>query len=149
MNNISITKADVSHLDQIEAIEKTLEHRNLSCSSIKKDLESVLAYYLVAIDNNTNNVVGYIGAELLVDHADITAIATHKDYLKQGIASSLLKSLESILKEQNIESIFLEVRDSNIPAINLYTKHGFNKIATRAKYYDNLDDANIMKKDLI
>lgn len=148
MNNISITKADVSHLEQIEAIEKTLEHRNLSLDSIKKDLESENTCYLVAIDTTTNNIVGYIGCEVLVDHADITAVATHKDYLKQGIASTLLNTLEKHLQEKQIESIFLEVRTSNIPAINLYTKLKYNKISTRAKYYDNLEDANIMKKDL-
>ena len=149
MNNISITKADVSHLNQIEAIEKTLEHRNLSYDSIKKDLENENTYYLVAIDNTTNKVVGYIWCELLVEHEDITAVATDKDYLKQGIASSLLKALEQHLQEKQIESIFLEVRTSNIPAINLYTKLNYSKISTRAKYYDNLEDANIMKKDLI
>ncbi len=148
MENISIKKAVISHLNQIEEIEKTLDHRNLSYASIKKDLESKNTYYLVAIDNNTNNIVGYIGCELLVDHADITAVATHKDYLKQGIASTLLNTLEKHLKEKQIESIFLEVRTSNIPAISLYTKLNFSKISTRAKYYDNLEDANIMKKDL-
>ncbi|MBR6689250.1 MAG: ribosomal protein S18-alanine N-acetyltransferase [Clostridia bacterium] len=149
MENISITKADSSHLEQIEAIEKTLEHRNLSYDSIKKDLERDNAYYLVAIDNTTNIVVGYIGCELLVDHADIVSIATDKNHLKQGIASSLLNTLEKELKEKKIESIFLEVRTSNLPAINLYTKLNYNKISTRTKYYDNLEDANIMKKDLI
>ncbi len=148
MENLSITKADVSHLEQIEAIEKTLEHRNLSYDSIKKDLENTNTYYLVAIDNNKNIVVGYIGCELLVDHADIVSVATHKDYLKQGIASSLLKTLERHLKEKQIENIFIEVRTSNTPAINLYTKLNYSKISTRAKYYDNLEDANIMKKDL-
>ncbi len=148
MNNISIKKADSSHLEQIEAIEKTLEHRNLSYDSIKKDLENENAYYLVAIDNTTNKVIGYIGCELLVDHADITAVATDKKHLKQGIAYTLLNTLEKELKQKQIESIFLEVRTSNIPAINLYTKLNYNKISTRAKYYDNLEDANIMKKDL-
>jgi ribosomal-protein-alanine N-acetyltransferase len=148
MENISIKKADISYLNQIEEIEKTLEHRNLSYDSIKKDLDSENTYYLVAIDESKNIVVGYIGCELLVDHADITAVATHKDYLKKGIASALLNTLENILKEKQIESMFLEVRTSNIPAINLYTKLNYIKISTRAKYYDNLEDANIMKKDL-
>ncbi len=148
MSNISIKKADITHLNQIEEIEKTLEHRNLSLDSIKKDLESKNTYYLVAIDKNINKVIGYIGCELLVDHADITAVATHNDYLKKGIATTLLNTLENILKEKQIESIFLEVRTSNTPAINLYEKQNFIKISTRAKYYDNLEDANIMKKDL-
>ena len=75
MENISIKKADISHLDQIEEIEKTLEHRNLSLDSIKKDLENGNTYYLIAVEEKENKVVGYIGCELLVDHADITAVA--------------------------------------------------------------------------
>ena len=149
MDNISIKKANVSHLSQIEEIEKTLKHRNLSYDSIKKDLENTNAYYLVAVDEIENKVIGYIGSELLVDHADITAVATHKNHLKQGIATLLLNTLEKVLKDRNIDSIFLEVRTSNTPAINLYTKIGYNNISIRTKYYDNLEDANIMKKDLI
>ena len=148
MENISIKKADISQLEQIEEIEKTLEHRNLSYDSIKKDLENTNTYYLIAVEEKENKVVGYIGCELLVDHADITAVATHKNYLKKGIATTLLKALENILKEKQIDSIFLEVRTSNVPAINLYEKQHFIKISTRAKYYDNIEDANIMKKDL-
>ena len=148
MENITIKKADITPPNHIEEIEKTLKHRNLSLDSIKKDLESENTYYLVAIDKNINKVIGYIGCELLVDHADITAVATHKDYLKKGIATTLLNTLEKHLQEKQIESIFLEVRTSNIPAINLYEKQNFIRISTRAKYYDNLEDANIMKKDL-
>ena len=72
----------------------------------------------------------------------------NKEHLKKGIATLLLNTLEKELKAKQTESIFLEVRTSNIPAINLYTKLNYNKISTRTKYYDNLEDANIMKKDL-
>lgn len=144
--NIEITKATLDDLETIEQIESTLEHRNLSYNSLKNDLGNNNCYYIVA--KKQNEIVGYAGMELLVDHADITAVAVNKDYLKQGIATLLLNNIFSKCTELEINKIFLEVRVSNIPAINLYEKLGFKKISTRKNYYDNNENADIYEKDL-
>jgi ribosomal-protein-alanine N-acetyltransferase len=48
-------------------------------------------------------------------------------------------------KAMNYKTIFLEVRTSNIQAINFYQKFGFIKDAIRDKYYkDNSEDALLM-----
>ena len=41
------------------------------------------------------------------------------------------------------KDITLEVRESNYPAINLYKKFGFTKLAIRKNYYKN-EDALLM-----
>lgn len=146
MECINIKKANIGDINEIEQIESSLNNRNLSYKSLKKDLESVNCYYAMAKLNN--NVIGYLGVELLVDHADITAVAVHKNHLKKGVATLLLNNVFSICKELNISKIFLEVRVSNTPAINLYKKLGFTKISTRKNYYENLEDADIYVKDL-
>ena len=47
--------------------------------------------------------------------------------------------------EEKIKYITLEVRVSNTPAINLYSKYGFTSFGTRKGYYqDNNEDALIM-----
>ena len=44
-----------------------------------------------------------------------------------------------------VERIFLEVRESNSPARNLYSAKGFKEIGIRKKYYrDPVEDAHIM-----
>ena len=50
---------------------------------------------------------------------------------------------------QGASSVYLEVRPSNLPAIELYQKLGFNEIGRRPKYYtDSKEDAVVMMKDI-
>ena len=49
-------------------------------------------------------------------------------------------------KESGAECIFLEVRESNVPAISLYKKLGFEELGIRKKFYEHpIEDAIIMK----
>ena len=51
------------------------------------------------------------------------------------------------LTEKNVEILFLEVEEDNLPAINLYTKLGFKKTFERKNYY-GAKNAHIMQKEL-
>ena len=58
--------------------------------------------------------------------------------------------MQTIMDEcENLElkKLFLEVRESNEVAINLYIKFGFKKISKRTKYYDDGETAVIMLKE--
>ena len=48
---------------------------------------------------------------------------------------------------ENIQNITLEVRKSNINAINFYKKHGFEEVATRENYYGS-EDGILMVKEM-
>ena len=60
----------------------------------------------------------------------------------------LSKLIEISRSNAGISSITLEVNSNNIPAKNLYEKFGFNVVGFRKKYYNNIDDAIIMTKEL-
>lgn len=143
--NVQIERANTYDLEQIENIESSLEHRILSYDILSSTLNNDTYYYFVArIDNN---IIGYIAAELLVDHFDILAIAVLPSYRRQNIGATLLNKLIDVCKELNIHDIFLEVRCNNLSAIRFYEKFGFEKISTRRKYYsDTNEDAYIYKK---
>ena len=49
----------------------------------------------------------------------------------------MLKNLFSDCRKAKITNIFLEVRKSNLSAIKLYEKNGFNEIGIRNNYYRN------------
>jgi ribosomal-protein-alanine N-acetyltransferase len=90
-------------------------------------------------------VVGMIVGWLLVDEMHIATIATHPDYRRQGIGSKLL--LHTLMKsmDEGARSSFLEVRESNIPAQEMYLKFGYEKMGRRKRYYrDNDEDAILM-----
>jgi len=51
--------------------------------------------------------------------------------------------------DKNVTSYFLEVRQSNLPAIALYEKMGYKNIGIRKKFYEKpVEDAVIMSKNI-
>ena len=93
-------------------------------------------------------IIGYAMMWLLFENGDITNIAVCKDYRHQGYGQKLLSKLIECAKENKLEYLFLEVRISNLPAISLYEKMGFETVNTRKGYYDDGEDALVMIKDV-
>lgn len=142
--NIQIERANSCDLEHINNIESSLEHRILSYATLSSTLNNKVYYYFVAKIDNI--IVGYICAELLVDHLDILSLAVLQDYRRCNIATMLINKLFAICKKTNVDAIFLEVRCNNLSAITLYEKTGFEKISTRKNYYkDTNEDAYIYK----
>ena len=85
---------------------------------------------------------------MILDEANIMNIAVRIDKRKLGIGSILLNKLIELAKFSNCTSILLEVNENNIPAIALYEKYHFERIGLRKKYYNNTDNAILMKKEI-
>lgn len=60
-----------------------------SKSSITGELNNPLAKYIIAKDLESNSIVGFVGAWIVVGEADITNIAVHPNYRNLGIGSKL------------------------------------------------------------
>lgn len=82
-----------------------------------------------------DKIIGYCLYQAVFEQAEILRIGTHPDYQRQGIASQLFARLNEQLKELKVESLLLEVRADNDPAIALYEKQGFSIIHQRKGYY--------------
>ena len=65
--------------------------------------------------------------------------------LGNKIGYNLLNQMIRELKEKLVKSIFLEVRSCNEKALGFYYKYGFKKISTRANYYSDGTNAEILK----
>ncbi len=90
-------------------------------------------------------IVGFSGIWLMVDEAHITNIAVAQAYRRKGIGELLLIATIDMARELKASTMTLEVRVSNVPAQNLYSKYGFVNMGTRHGYYlDNKEDAIIM-----
>ena len=147
MDNITISKMQDEDIDEALLAEQSHNIHILSKNILKEDIKNKNYYYLVA-KNNEKKIVGYIGISYVLDEADIISIVVHKDYTKNGIATLLLQEIFKFAKDNNIQKLMLEVRNSNIPAQKLYEKHGFKQITIRKNYYDNSEDALIYEKEL-
>jgi [ribosomal protein S18]-alanine N-acetyltransferase len=93
-------------------------------------------------------IVGMIVAWLLVDEAHVATIATHPDFRRKGIAKRLLSHALRRLMDEGAQSSFLEVRESNLAAQEMYRKFGYEETGRRRRYYkDNDEDAILMNLD--
>ena len=78
-------------------------------------------------------------------------VAVTKEFRKNGIATQLLSEMEnSFPKEIDdiVESITLEVRESNEAAQKLYLKNGYKIVVVKSHYYKDGENAVYMIKRL-
>ncbi|MBD2346000.1 ribosomal protein S18-alanine N-acetyltransferase [Anabaena subtropica] len=81
----------------------------------------------------------------IVGEAHITIVAVHPQYHRQGLGQALLYFLLKTAGDRGLERATLEVRASNLAAISLYQKFGFQTAGRRRGYYqDNGEDALIL-----
>lgn len=139
---------DTNDIDEVFQVSKICFSIPWSKTSVASELSNPLAKYIVAKDNESNKIVGFIGVWIIAYEGDITNIGVHPDYRRKNIASGLLNSLINLCKDLNCSLLNLEVRRSNLIAQNLYKKFNFKEIGLRRNYYGNNEDAILMQKIL-
>ena len=93
-------------------------------------------------------IVGMIVAWLLVDEAHVATIATHPDHRRQGIARNLLTYALRYMSKEGAVTSFLEVRENNTAAQDMYREFGYEAVGRRKRYYkDTNEDAILMTLD--
>ncbi|MCE4604582.1 MAG: GNAT family N-acetyltransferase [Aeropyrum sp.] len=99
------------------------------------------------IDKILDAIRNQLSEERNVGH--LVSIAVRPGYRRLGVGSALMSETVRVMKEiYGVESIFLEVRVSNIQAIRLYEKFGFVKVRRIKGYYRDGEDAFVMVKRL-
>lgn len=133
------------NIPQIAEIEKASFSKPWSEKSITESFLSQSNIFFVAEING--KIVGYIGMTLSIDEGYILNVAVLPQYRKQGVGRKLVESLISFGENNKLVFITLEVRESNIPAISLYTQYGFSQVGKRKNYYSNpSEDALLLTK---
>ena len=141
-----VRNATIDDVSKIESIEKELfADEGYSNAVIESNLS--LDNYTTKVIEDNGKVVGYVTVSRVVDEAELLKIAVSKTYQKSGLGSKLILAIESELKDNNIVSIFLEVKANNVSAIAFYERHGYERISVREKYYKDTD-AYIYRKRL-
>ena len=105
----------------------------------KNFIDSYGAKNLFKVLKNENDIIGYYIALFALDECELLNITVTSEQQKNGFGELMLKDLFSECRKANIVNIFLEVRRSNLLAIRLYKKIGFNEVGIRNNYYQNKD----------
>ena len=142
---IKVKYMQLTDLDEICEVEaKAYGEHHWSKDAFINEYENNLAKYYIARDDK-KNLLGYLGAWMIIDEAHITTLAISPEHKRKGVAQTLMNCFIEDCYKNMVKYITLEVRVSNEPAISLYKKFGFNSLGTRKSYYqDNNEDALIM-----
>ena len=144
--NLLLEKMSLNHLENIKDTLYSEFDDFWTISTLKNELENLNTYYIIAkIDEE---IVGFGGLNKILDEMQLNYIVTKKNKRNLGIASKILDNLIAFANTKNITSITLEVNEKNIVAIKLYEKFGFKQIGLRKKYYNNIDNAILMQKNI-
>jgi len=98
------------------------------------------------VSEATTGITGLLIARQVADEAEILNLAVLRATRRQGQASALLAAAFDRFRNSGVLRVFLEVRESNQPAIAFYAKHGFITSGRRKAYYrEPAEDALCME----
>ena len=131
---MKIRKMQESDLLQVATIEKANFSVPWSLESFRESMKLEHTIYLVAEEQE--NIAGYCGMYRVFNEGEIVNVAVAEAYRRKKVASQLLEQLFAKSTELKVDNFFLEVRESNRPAIQLYKKLGFTEAGIRKNFYE-------------
>ena len=147
MKKVRIVPMAAEHLNEVAALELACFSRPWSRQMLAEELDNQCAAFLVALEPETDKVIGYAGLLVAADEGYITNVAVFPPYRRRGVAGKLLDVFLRFARANHLAFLTLEARPSNAAAIALYTRFGFREAGRRRNYYDlPREDALILTK---
>jgi len=147
----SFRSAEIFDLENLFLLENQCFKSPWKKSDLEYELtKNPINKVLICLDND--KIIGFIDYMITFNSATISQIGVDKAYRNKGIASKLLNLMEESFPkdgDDEVETVTLEVRESNKPALNLYLKDGYEIVVKKPHYYDDGEDAIYMVKRLL
>jgi ribosomal-protein-alanine N-acetyltransferase len=151
LSGLLIRKMTHADLEQVIAIDQASFSLPWPQRSFQYELDEnfVSRCWVAEVDGR---VAAMIVGWMMMDELHIATIATHPDYRGRGIGKKIL--VHALCKARDNEGLvraFLEVREGNAIARQMYRSLGFVEDGRRKEYYkDNHEDAILMSlNDLV
>ncbi len=141
---ITIEPLSECYLQDVWRIESAAHSHPWSKTMID-NIQSRGAFHHVLLQGGT--VAGYFYAQNIAGEMTLLNIAIDPKAQGQGLGKVLVTHFLALCQEHNIESVWLEVRESNKAARRLYESTGFHEVDRRINYYPaakGREDAIIM-----
>jgi len=143
-----ITAATASDIEAVVAIEREAFSDPWSSSSFHEALSHPAVYFACARGGD-GEVRGYVVAWFAADEGEIANLAVEPVAWGQGFGRALLEAALDAAAARGVVSVYLEVRDSNERARQLYRLSGFEEIGRRRRYYRRpVEDAIVLRRML-
>jgi ribosomal-protein-alanine N-acetyltransferase len=104
---------------------------------------------LLVMDDEEVGIVGYAVLWCVLDQGELANLAIIPPSRGRGLGSRLLARVLEVARARGVDTVYLEVRESNQPALALYRRFGFTQVGLRRGYYDHpKEDARILMAKL-
>jgi ribosomal-protein-alanine N-acetyltransferase len=113
-----------------------------SADALADALRAHPQYFFVV--RGDRGIAGFVCGRKMADEAEILNLAVCPAFRKRGIGAALVSKLLYTFAQDGVSQIFLEVRESNFPAISFYRNLGFHHIGRRPSYYENPQEAALV-----
>ena len=145
-SDLTIRPAERRDLDEIHAIERASFPAPWRREFFESELNAPGRFTLVA--TRGRKVAGYIFAMWVFDEMHINKIAVVAGERRKGIAQALMDRCFTFAREHAVETISLEVRQSNIGAQEFYRQLNFESVYIRPRYYPDNEAAVVMTRKM-
>ena len=138
-----IRPASFDDISSIVEIENKTNQMPWSKAQFLSSME--VGHYSVVMHKDCD-ILGFAIYSPIIPESHLLNIAIDSAYQGKGLGDKLLQQIILQNRTIGVKTISLEVRVSNLPAINLYEKRGFHKDAIRPDYYSGSpkEDALLM-----
>ena len=132
--------------DDISSIVEIENKTNQMPWSKAQFLSSMEVGHYSVVMHKDSDILGFAIYSPIIPESHLLNIAIDPAYQGKGLGDKLLQQIILQNRTIGVKTISLEVRVSNLPAINLYEKRGFHKDAIRPDYYSGSpkEDALLM-----
>ena len=130
-----ITSIRPASLDDILSIVEIENKTNQMPWSKAQFLSSMEVGHYSLVMHKESDILGFAIYSPIIPESHLLNIAIDPVHQGKGLGDKLLKQIILQNKTIGVKTISLEVRASNLTAINLYEKRGFHKDAIRPDYY--------------
>lgn len=145
--DIIIEPASSEDMDAVAELEKQAFSDPYSLKMLNDTMCTCSDTIYVA--RTSEEVAGYIIFQKAGDEGELLRVAVSSEMKRKGIGAKLVDAMINNFSESKVTDVFLEVRETNEAAIQLYKNKNFQIVATRKDYYRNpVENAIIMKRGL-
>ena len=125
-----MNEADVPEIARIEALQ---HHAPWSAQSFTDALRC--GWHCRVLTSPADEILGYCICMTAGDDEELLTITVRPDQTGHGYGKLLMQAAVSGARMRQTQQLFLEVRESNQIAINLYAQMGFKITGMRKNYY--------------
>ena len=151
MNNLKEFEYDYFGEKDIDIVLDIERQSNPFPWTIKNFKDCIEKGYYSLVLKEAKQVIGFAILSVSTEESHLLNIGLTALRRGQGLGRELLEKMIMAAEVMGSKKIFLEVRVSNIIAIDLYKASGFKEIGLRKNYYrlkDGREDAILMSKSL-